>query len=270
MRPVGKHEDSNIQNQQQARTSESSRRAEAKLTGLQKRALIVLGIGAVIALVLALGVVAFVADGAAMWVVRAGVLVAILAGAWALVTSFRELYFEKLETERRLIKQSREHGRVLSAERQRNGEVVESLRRSNVDASQRLRKAQTQVHDGQVRIVELTGTVGRLNAELSTLRGNNLALKQNLQERDARIRELTERLEAAEAELAALTAETEGDDQVVALPRHARPKSASDSDAVWDKLPTAEELWSDGNVPTVVDLQRLAFPTPEVEERKQA
>lgn len=253
------------------------------LTGLQKRALIVLGVGAVLALVLALVVTLVVAPAAAIWVVRAGVVVAILAGVWALVTSFRELYFEKLETERRLIKQNRDHGRALTAERQRNGEVVDALRRSNVDASQRLRAAQAQIHDGQVRVVELTGTVGRLNAEISSLRGNNVALRQDLTERDTRIAELTERLEAAEAELAELRAQlgehvAAGEaSEVVALPRHAAGQGDSGPDAdaarareLWDKLPTAQELWADGNYPTVVDLQKLAFPDTAGEERKQA
>ncbi len=222
------------------------RRSEARVTSLQRRALIVLGVGALIALGLAFG---------PAWFVRAGVGVAILAGLWALVTSFRELHFEKLESERRLIRQTRDHGRALSEERIRNGEVVEALRRSNVDASQRLRAAKAEAHEGQVRIVELTGTVGRLNAELSSLRGNNLALRQEVEEVKAR-------LEEAQAELAELRAELD-DDEVVALPRRAA--------RLWEQLPSAEELWVEGNHPTVVDLQRLAFPTEEFrEERKQA
>lgn len=237
--------------------SDQGKHYEGRFTRLQKRALIVLVIGAIVALGLAFGPV---------WFVRGGVAVALLAGLWALVTSFRELRFQMLEAERRLIRQTRDHGLALSAERQRNGEVVAHLRRSNVDATKRLRDVQGKVHEGQVRIVELTGTIGRLNAEISSLRGNNVALGKEVRDRDARIAELTDELEAARAEIAELRAGIDADD-VVALPRHAAPRAAQRQ--VWEELPTAEELWAEGNYPTVVDLQRLAFPIAEPEPRRK-
>ena len=54
------------------------------------------------------------------------------------------------------------------------------------------------------------------------------------------------------------------DAEVLPLPRHA-------AKADWDALPSAEDLWAAGNYPTVVDLQKLAFPAESTDRvRKQA
>lgn len=229
--------------------------AKSRRSSLQRAALIVLIVGAVAAVALALGPV---------WVVRAGVAVAIIAGVIATIVSFKDLRQQKLETERRLIAQSREHGATLTEERKRNGEVVSSLRQSNVETTQRLRVSRQEAHDAQVRIVQLNGTIGKLNSELSSLRGNNAALRQDMRERDRRLKELTAELEATKAELAAMTRQAAADEQDEVAPRYAQTGSR-----VWEKLPTAEELWADGNYPTVVDLQKLAFPVAESAPRRK-
>lgn len=123
------------------------------------------------------------------------------------------------------------------------------------------------------RANHLNATVQRLNAqlgaahsELATMRGNNVWLRGEVAERQAKVDALEAKiveLEAARdaaAEAAAREAE-ETTANLVALPTCGGSTS--------DLLPTAEDLWSDGDHPTVVDLGLLSLPEM-VDERKQA
>lgn len=81
-------------------------------------------------------------------------------------------------------------------------------------------------------------------------------------ERDHRIKRLSEDLAEREEELRVLRGD-EGDAEVLAMPRHA-------AKADWDALPSVEDLWSEGNFPTVVDLPALTLPAASQEMRKHA
>lgn len=106
-------------------------------------------------------------------------------------------------------------------------------------------------------VQRLTSQLGAAHAELASMRGNNVWLRGEVAERQARIDALTSRI----AELEAARAEATG--KLLVLPK----REVCDPEA--QLLPTAEELWADGNHPTVVDLTMLSFPVL-LDERKQA
>lgn len=210
--------------------------------------MIVLSVGSVLAIAAAFGPV---------WVARVGVVIAVLAALLAVRFAWAELKQARTEHAKEQVAQLRAHREQLSAERRQSGEVVAALSAHNEQADR--------------RIVTLQSTIGTLRGELSTLRGDNAALTAQVNERGQRITRLGRDLAAREAELAELrelraAGEAPAGDaaEVLAMPRHAVV-------ADWDALPSAEDLWSDGNHPTVVDLQQLAFPeAPSAEAKKQA
>lgn len=199
----------------------------------------VLGAGIILAAAAALGPI---------WLVRAGVAVVVIAAVIAVRLAWKEMAAERTEAGLKSLDQLLVHNKQLSAERTRNSEVLDALRHHN--------------EDNDHKVVELQVRIGQLRTELSSLRGDNAALQADVIERDHRIKRLTTDLAAREAELKTLTG-TEDDAQVLAMPLPAEQPD-------WDALPSAEDLWSDGNHPTVVDLQALVFPPAEEEIRKQA
>ncbi|MDO4784480.1 MAG: hypothetical protein Q3997_05285 [Propionibacteriaceae bacterium] len=106
-------------------------------------------------------------------------------------------------------------------------------------------------------VQRLTAQLGAAHAELASMRGNNVWLRGEVAERQMRIDALTARI----AELEEARAEATG--KLLVLPK----REAASTEA--RLLPTAEELWADGNHPTVVDLTLLSFPAL-LDERKQA
>lgn len=217
-----------------------------EVSSLHRVTQVVLAVGTVLALAAAFGPV---------WVARVGVAIAVLAAILAVRFAWAELRQTRTEYAREQVVQLRAHREQLSAERRHTGEVVAVLSAHNERADQ--------------RIVQLQSTIGGLRTELSTLRGDHVALTARISERDQHIARLGRDLAARENELQELrtaSASASADDsaEVLSMPRHA---VAAD----WDALPSAEDLWSDGNHPTVVDLQKLAFPeVPASEAKKQA
>lgn len=100
----------------------------------------------------------------------------------------------------------------------------------------------------------VTAELGAAHAELASMRGNSVWLRGEIAERQAKIEMLTQRV--LELETMADIAHAE----VIAHPRAAGSAA---------NLPTAHELWVDGNHPTVVDLNMLSLPE-FTRERKQA
>ncbi len=92
--------------------------------------------------------------------------------------------------------------------------------------------------------------LGAANAELSSMRGNSVWLRGEIAERQSRVDALTARLADMETEQA---------DNVIELPRHG---SASGD-------PKVEDLWADGEHPTMVNLTRIQLDAFE-ESRLQA
>ena len=80
------------------------------------------------------------------------------------------------------------------------------------------------------------------------------------------ISSLRETVRAREAELITLRDETESD--VHHMPR----RVLAEHESVWDEIPGADELWTDGSHPTVVDLRhdRPVDGAAELRGRPQA
>lgn len=220
-----------VKTQQPARRSGSST--------MRRAAQYALGAGTVLAIAAAFGPI---------WVVRAGIAIAIIAAFLAVRFAWKELGQARKEAGRHSLEQLQAHNVLLTTERERTGQVLQTLRDENTKSDEKVSK--------------LVVTIGDLRSELSTLKGDKAALKVDLIERDHRIKRLRTELDEALAELAVLK-NADGDADVVAI----RPKSEV---ADWDALPSAEDLWAAGNHPTVVDLQKLANPALAEELRKQA
>lgn len=210
------------------KTQPAGRRSAA--SPLRRASSLVLIAGAVLAILAAFGPI---------WVVRAGIAIALIAGFIAIRYAWRELKQAHEEAGQKSLEQLRSHNTLLSAERQRTNEVISTLREHNEADAERL--------------VDLQVTVGRLRTQISTLRGDHAALQNDLAQRDQRISQLQATLAERVAELQEFRNESE-DAEILAIPRYAAV-------ADWDALPSAEDLWSDGNHPTVVDLQKLAYPS---------
>lgn len=220
-------------------TTVSGRRA-GTASPLRRAAQYALAVGIVLAIASAFG---------SVWVARLGILSAIVGGLLALRFAWREVAEARAEHAQAMTHTARAQGQALAMERRRTGEVLETLRGHNASA------------DASVRRLE--STIGELRGEINTLRGANAGMQVELIERDHRIKRLTADLATREAELRVLQ-QVEDDAEVLAMPRHAA--GASD----WDALPTAEEIFGGDDHPTVVDLQKIAFPAATAEQRKQA
>ena len=199
------------------------------------------------------GVLGLAAAFGPIWVVRAGIALVLITGVLAVRFAWRETREQRLEHGRQLLGDARAHNEQLTQERQRNVEVVDVLRQANEDSDE--------------EVVKLQIRIGKLRTQLSSLRGDNAALQTDLKAREQQIKELTADLDDREAELRLLRGEAESA-EVLSIPRRVEAKAKAD----WDELPSAEDLWTEGNYPTVVDLQKLAFPAGDGEEqlRKQA
>lgn len=130
-------------------------------------------------------------------------------------------------------------------------EQAERRHRESLEMIDRFVERSTQL---SANVQRITAELGAAHSELATMRGNSVWLRGEVAERQARIDALTERV--AELESQAEAAEAE----VLALPRYGTSSARA--------LPSAEELWADGNHPTVVDLNAISFPV--LDERKHA
>lgn len=159
-----------------------------------------------------------------IWFVRAGTVVAVVMAFAAVLLVWRQL-----ERERSL---HQEEVRRQVALR------VEQADRHHGDSMAMMDRFSDRVENLQATIVMVRRQLGAANSELSSMRGNSVWLRGEIAERQARIDVLTERLVALE----------EGQsDNIIALPRH----GAAGLD------PRAEDLWNDGEHPTMVDLAKV-------------
>lgn len=240
-----------------------TRRAQGRPT-LLKTSQVVLACGAVLSLAAAFGPV---------WVVRAGVALAILAGVAALVLAAREIRRRQFRAEREKAEIVRGQAAAVSSERRESAKVLQSMNDYNERADQRVNELRNSIDDLRTQLHALVGENGRLAGDLSALRGDNAALKIALGDRDSELMAVRSDLATREAELTALQGDLQGAEaEVLDLPRRAAVDGDGYGDGAgdWDDIPTAEELWADGNHPTVVDLQKLVFPDFSAEPRKHA
>lgn len=213
-----------------------------------------------LAILAAGAVLSFAAMFGPIWVVRAGVVLAVLAGVGAAFAAWREISHHLTERRRALAEQnlalSRTHGDHLRTERKQNAAVLDTLRTQIERTNNLVDRLADEVSSRRTEIAEL-------RREISGLRGDKLSLAAQVSERDDRIAGLRETLVVREAELAALLAEDD-EAEVYAMPRRVR----ADGERI---APQAE--WETAEQPSVVDLAMLetAYPQPkDADQRKQA
>lgn len=176
------------------------------------------------------------------WMVRIGVGVALVMAFVSVALSWREL--ERVHVAHRIELKALYNASMEQADRHHQ-ESLAMVERFDARAEQ-LKET----------INRVTSELAAARSELSTMRGNSAWLRGEIAERQSRIHTLESRISELE------TVRDDARDNLIQLPRYG---VASEQ----ENLPTAEELWSEGNHPTVVDLRMLAFPEV-LEIRKQA
>lgn len=160
-----------------------------------------------------------------VWLVRAGVVVAVLMAFAAVAMAWKQLARERSEHQVEI--------------REQVALRVTLSERHHTDSVAMIDRFTARTDNLKAVIAKLRRQLGAANAELSTMRGNSVWLRGEVAERQARIDALTTRI----AEL-----ESEHSRKLVLLPR--RGTTA-------DLHPSAEEIWGDDEHPTMVDLTKL-------------
>jgi hypothetical protein len=227
-------------------TGASTPRRQAAISPLRRLSRNVLIIGTVIAVVAAFGPV---------WMVRVGVVVAVAAAVIACFAAWRELAEARRAHAAEMLAASHAHGDALRQERTQNASVVDVL-------TGRAEQAAAKVKVHQATIAELNCTIGTLRSEVSTLHGDNAFAHAEIRHRETVIATLRETVRAREAELIALS---EAAGQVRAIPR----RVLAEHESAWDRIPDADDLWSDGNHPTIADLIDVSVSLPNYEGERR-
>jgi len=234
---------------------DSAPRRRAEISPLRRLSRNVLIIGTVVAVVAAWGPV---------WVVRAGVVVAVATAVVACVLAWRELAAVRHQHAVEMLAASRWHGAALREERRHNAAVVDTLTGRVEAATAERRGHQTHIVELTSTVVQLTATIGGLKSEISTLHGNFASAQGDIRQRESVIASLRETLRSREAELAALS---DAGSRVRAIPR----RMLTDREAASVTAADTEELWPDGRHPSVADLVDGPVLLPNYEgERKLA
>ncbi|MCC2594433.1 hypothetical protein LKO27_13570 [Tessaracoccus sp. OS52] len=179
-------------------------------------ALTILLVGTVVAVASMLG---------GIWIVRAGVVLAV-----AMAFTAATLAWKQLEREREL--HSEEIREQISAR-------VALSEKHHADSVAMIERFTARTDNLKAVIVTLRRQLGAANAELSSMRGNAVWLRAEVAERQARIDALTAKI----AEL-----EAEHSEKLVLLPRHGASASLH---------PSADDIWGEDEHPTMVDLAKL-------------
>jgi hypothetical protein len=199
---------------------------------LRRISLVVLVVGTVVSLVAAFG---------PLWAVRTGLVTAVSAAVAATVLAWRELVRERRRHAAQTLVASRIHHHALREERQHNAAVLRVVTDRNNQAMADLERQQR--------------VIGGLRTEVATLRGDKANLTAALARRTAELAEVRIVLHAREAELQQLTAVSGGDAEVHPMPRRVLAGVGGDQ-----ALAGADDRWSDGDHPTVVDLTSIEVP----------
>lgn len=200
-------------------------------------ALTILGIGTAVSLASLIG---------GLWIVRAGVVVAILmafAATW--------MAYSQLRREREA------HRAEISREVIARKELVS---KHHEDSMAMLDRFTRRHHTQQTQLASVRRQLGAAKAELATMRGNSAWLRGELAERQARIQQLTEQVAALEASLAEVTSAPDEAESLVIMPRRG---AASLS-------PSAHDIWADDEHPTMVDLSSVQLDVALGDQRRLA
>ena len=223
-------------------TSPAAAKRKEAVSPLRRTSEIVLVTGTVVSVIAAFG---------PTWAVRLGIAVAIVAAVIACLFAWRELFSARRQHARAMLAASVDHGRALTEDRTRNAAVVDTLR--------------ARITDAGVLIEKQRVTIAELKMRISGLKGDKAYLRAEVDHRESVISALRDTVRAREAELIALRDEPGA--EVHTMPRRVFTEPEPEADAT----PTAEELWTDGSHPTVVDLKTLdtamVLPNYEVDRR---
>lgn len=197
----------------------------------------VLAVGSVLAVGLAFGPIGLV---------RVGVALAVVAGVVALVlvvrAAGRAIAAQRAEHAEQVRRQLKAHAVEVSTERAETMAVLDVLEGRLIAQRQHGRVLEHRVTTLRTQISGLRRELATLLPEVATLRGDRESLRSELAERESAIAELKAELARREAELVSLA---EGD--VLSLPRR----------GVGSSVPTAEQIWADGEHPSVLDLRAV-------------
>lgn len=175
------------------------------------------------------------------WIIRAGVVVALVMGAAATWVSFRQLRDERRD-HREEVARHVEEQRVL-------------INQHHSDSVALIDRFTERTHNLGEQIATLRRQLSSAKAELSTMRGNSAWLRGEVAERQARIEALTRRVDELETRLA----DEDAEDSLLPLPRY----------GVASLQPSVADIWGDDEHPTMVDLASVQLDTA-LEERKLA
>jgi len=227
-------------------THQSGTRA-AKSSKLRRASGAVLVIGTVLAVVAAFGPI---------WMVRAGVGVAVATAILACVFAYRQLFVVRRQHAKDLLGASRRHGQAMREERTHNASVVDAL-------SLRISQA-GEIIEGQQVII------GKLQTQVSSLNGDAVYLRGEIAHRETVITSLRETVRSREAELIAL--HSDGLENAGGDVHHMPRRVLAEHESTWADVPNADELWGDGSYPTVVDLKMLetAMVLPNYEAKRRS
>ncbi|MBB1508476.1 hypothetical protein ACX1DX_07820 [Tessaracoccus sp. Y36] len=179
--------------------------------------------------ILAVGTVVSLASMAGnVWLVRAGVIVAVLMAVAAVYVVWRQLSFERV-----LHSEELKHEVDLRSQQadRHHAESVAMIERYNARAD-----------NLKAVIAKLRGQLGAAKSELSSMRGNSVWLRAEVAERQARIVALEKRIADLEAERAERQAENTAN--IVELPSRALH-------------PSIDDIWGEDEHPTMVDIAKL-------------
>lgn len=191
-------------------------RREAAAPSERRSALTILAVGTIVSVASLLG---------SVWVVRAGVVVAIAMAFAAVAAAWRQLEIERASHRAEVREQVAV--RVALAERH-HAEQVAMIDRFTA-RSENLKEI----------IAQLRRQLALATAELSSMRGNAVWLRAEVAERQAHIDELVSRIAMLESEHS---------EKLVLLPRRGSAVGVQ---------PSTEDIWDADEHPTMVDLAKL-------------
>lgn len=191
----------------------------------RRTALLILAVGSAAALASMLGNI---------WMVRGGVVIAVVMATIALFAAFKQI--DRIRAE---------HSEALRYEVDQRRRLTE---KHHADSVAMIERFNTRTENLNSIIIKLRSQLGAAKAELSSMRGNAAWLRSEVAERQARIDELT-------ARIAELESRIEEESKVLALP-------AVDTD------PQVTDIWADDEHPTLVDMKMLQLDDEFFEEEQ--
>lgn len=161
-----------------------------------------------------------------VWVVRAGILLAIAGGVLALVNALGALRDQRRASGDQLLSQAKAHGTALHAERVHNAEVLGVLSARVSATRESLASAAADAEQQRAKVVSL-------REELQTVHGRSTDLQHRVDDLQNQLSYSQETSAQQEAELFVLRAEVEilaaeSSAEIVGIPRRSRTDDGAD------------------------------------------